>query len=509
MKILSAEQIREADKFTIENEPIPSIDLMERAADTIYWELMGPLAFTNQAVKIFCGIGNNGGDGIVIARKLFNSGCDVNVFVLASDKRSEDCQANLEAFKEIAADRLFIISNEKDLPEIDKDDVIIDAIFGTGLNRPADGIAAKMIDHINDSGAEIYSVDIPSGLYTDQANDEEDSIIKAKKTYTFQFPKLSFLLCENYIYTGNWSVLDIGLSEEFINSVATNNFYIQKIDAKKILKPRSKISHKGMYGHALIWAGSYGKMGAAVLASNACLRTGAGLTTTYIPGCGYEIIQTTLPEVMVLVDDNKKMLTNVPDTFNYATLGIGPGIGTSIGTKDALAKLLKHFKKPVVLDADALNILSQDQDLLERIPENSILTPHPKEFSRLAGECKNDWERIEKATLFATDHNCIIVLKSAMTSIHTPDGKVYFNSTGNPGMAKGGSGDALTGILTALLAQGYEPADAAILGVYLHGLAGDLAKEKHGVYSMAAGDLIGEIGAAYEEISDCGFSIAD
>ncbi len=497
MKILSAEQIREADKFTIENEPIRSIDLMERAADTIYWELMGPLAFSDTKVKIFCGTGNNGGDGFVIAQKLFNAGYDVNVYALASDKRSVDCQTNLDAFKGIAADRLFIIKNEKNLPKIAKDDIIIDAIFGTGLNRPADGIAAQMIDHINKSGAEIYAVDMPSGLYTDKANNEEDSIIKAKKTYTFQFPKLSFLLCENYIYTGNWSALDIGLSEEFIDKTETNYFYIQKKDAKKILKPRSKISHKGMYGHALIWTGSYGKMGAAVLASNACLRSGAGLTTAYIPGCGYEIMQTALPEVMVLVDDNKKMLTNVPEVTNYTTLGIGPGIGTAIGTKDALAKLLKHFKKPVVLDADALNILAQDQDLLERIPENSILTPHPKEFSRLAGESKNDWERMGKATLFATDHTCILVLKSAMTSIHTPDGKVYFNSTGNPGMAKGASGDALTGILTALLAQDYEPTDAAILGVYLHGLAGDLAKEKHGIYSMTAGDLIEEIGESF------------
>ena len=502
MKILSAAQIREADKYTIEHEPILSIDLMERAANAIYWRLIHEINRENESVKIFCGTGNNGGDGFALGRMLLMTGYNVAIYALPSEKRSPDCQENLEKFREIAADKLLIIENETRLPAIIKSDKIIDAIFGTGLSRPAEGLAASVITHLNNSGAEIYSIDLPSGLFTDMRNNEEDIIIRAKQTFTFQLPKLSFLLCQNYIYTGNWEVLDIRLSEKYIESAETNYFLIQPEDAKKILRPRNKISHKGIYGHALIWAGSYGKMGAAVLSANACLRAGAGLTTAYIPGCGYEIMQTALPEVMVLVDDNKKMLTNVPDVSQYTTLGIGPGIGTAIGTKDALGKLLKHFKKPVVLDADALNIIAQEQDFLERIPENSILTPHPKEFGRLARECKDDWERMKKATLFAADHNCILVLKSAYTSIHFPDGKTCFNSTGNPGMAKGGSGDALTGILTALLAQGYEPKYAAILGVYLHGLAGDLAAKEFGERSMTAGDLIGKIGEGFKKIAE-------
>jgi hydroxyethylthiazole kinase-like uncharacterized protein yjeF len=501
MKILSADQIRELDQYTIEHEPITSVELMERACLAFCKEFERLYTDKNSGIKIFCGPGNNGGDGLGIARILIGKGWGVDVFILEATKYSAEFEDNLGQLRKIANENIHEINSKADFPAISANDIIIDALFGSGLSRPLSGVAAEVVKYLNSAKATVIAVDIPSGLYADKANADEDVIIKAGHTFTFQFPKLSLLLCTNYEFSGDISILDIGLSAEYIERVETPFIYTEGKDIKQILKPREKYSHKGSYGHALIFAGSYGKMGAAVLCAKACLRTGAGLTTAYIPGCGYDIMQVAAPEVMAIVDENKKFLTNVPDTFSFSAIGIGPGIGKAPHTRSALARLIKHYRRPVVLDADALNILAEDAELMERIPPNSILTPHPKEFSRLAGSYKNDWELFEKATDFAAKHNCLLVLKSARTSIHTPEGKVYFNSSGNPGMAKGGSGDALTGMITALLCQEYSPLEAAIMGVYLHGLAGDIAAETFSQWSMTASDLVESIGHAFKVIA--------
>jgi len=500
MKILSAEQIRNLDEYTIKNEPVLSIDLMERASEELYWSILTEIN-PDQKIIFICGPGNNGGDGYAIARKMIQAEFDCLIYGISNVSLSADAAINRSRLAALASDKIINLENDL-IPEINAQDIVIDALFGTGLNRKVESYYAEIINYINRSGATIFSIDIPSGLFTDRNNDDEDAIINAHKTFTIQVPKLSFMLCENQKYLGDWSVLNIGLNEAFITSQNCNHFYLEKEDIKPLIKHRDKIAHKGNFGHALIWAGAYGKVGAAVMSASACMRIGAGLSTAYIPGCAYEIMQTVLPEIMVLSDNNKKYLSNAPDTSIYNSIGAGPGIGNQLSTRDALINLLKHFRKPMVLDADALNLLAAHPDMMELITPNSILTPHPKEFERLSGKAMNDFDRLEKASTFAQDYSCILVLKSAITSIHTPEGEVFFNSSGNPGMAKGGSGDVLCGILTGLLAQGYQPLSAAKIGVFIHGLAADLALEKSSIYSLSPMDIISAIGKAYNYIQE-------
>lgn len=487
IRILNTKQIRELDAFTIREDGISSIDLMERAC----------LAFVNwfvqqvdatKKIAVVCGTGNNGGDGLGIARLLKEWGYPVKVFVIrGTAPESADFKINL--------DRLQNKVNVADIngncgAEIFSDsDIIIDAIFGSGLSRAPEGIYAEVIRCINETSALRISVDIPSGLSADGPSAGE--IVKADYTLTFQLPKFAFFLPQSYQYTGEWKTTDIGLNKEFIKSARTNTFTITKKDIRRILKPRSKFDHKGKFGHALVIGGSFGKMGAAVLASKAALRSGAGLVTTHIPRCGYEIMQTALPEAMVIVDKDENFFTTVPkESEKYTTIAIGPGLGTEIKTAEALRTLLSDYRKPLVIDADALNLLALHSDMLDLVPENSVLTPHPKEFERLVGFWEDDFGRIEKQKLLAARLKSLILVKGAYSTIATPDGSIYFNTTGNPGMAKGGSGDVLTGIITGLLSQGYSAKDATIAGVYLHGLAGDLAVIEKGYYSLTASDLV-------------------
>jgi len=498
MKILNGIQIREADAYTISNEPIDSIDLMERAANAFIMKFRE--LYPNPClINVFCGPGNNGGDGLAIGRMLLLAKYEIQVYVLDLGKEfSKDFHINQKRLEDIAKDRIFYLKDISHFPDLKKETVVIDAIFGTGLSRPVEGFAEEVIDAINISGNTIISVDLPSGLFTDIQNINESGIIKAEQTFTFQVPKLSFFFCSNVIYTGDWHVLDIGLDKGHIEESETNHFYIDHDLAKLLLKPRKRCDNKGTYGHALIWAGSYGKMGAAQLCAHACMNAGAGLTTAFIPSIGYSIFQTALPEVMVMTDTDEHKLTSFPDLTKYSSIGLGPGIDKNLKTAHALSELLHVAKDiPVVIDADALNIISENTKLLERLPKHSILTPHPKEFERLTGPVETDWERQTLASNFAQEYNCVLVLKGAFTSINLPNGKTYFNATGNPGMAKGGSGDVLTGIITGLLAQKYSITDAAILGVYLHGLAGDIAARKKSVWSMSASDLIDNLGEAF------------
>ncbi len=498
VKILSAEQIRALDKYTIEHEPIASIDLMERAAGEIFQSII-QLAKGTRVYYVFCGMGNNGGDGLAVARMLVETGCQVYTYVVRhSPNASKDFELNQERLKNISG--IHFIETELRIPKIAPDAIVIDAIFGSGLTRPVEGIAAMVINAINESRATVYSIDIPSGLFCDKPNEADDTIVHSNITFTFHAPKLSFLFAANGKYVPEFQVLDIGLIKEYEVQLASQSYYVIHDVVKSFFKKREKFSHKGTYGHALICAGSIGKIGAAVLAVRAALKSGAGLVSANIPACGYEIMQTTNPEAMVYKDESDEILTHVPDIERFSAIGVGPGIGTEKETVSYIKELLQKNHKPMVLDADALNIFSSDSSLLSLIFENSIITPHVGEFKRLVGEWKDDLDKLQKQLEFSKTNKVVVVLKGANTSISTSDGKVYFNSTGNPGMAKGGSGDVLTGIITSLLAQKYSPAEAAVIGVYIHGLAGDMAKGILGETSMEARDIIHYLPKAFKEL---------
>ena len=508
MKILSIEKIREADAYTIKNEPIADIDLMERAATELF-EWIQAKTDPEKKIKIFCGLGNNGGDGFAIARMLYSAKFCVEVFVVRySDKMSPSCQTNFERLKEItlqATDKnvkLIEIQDGDTLPELSDDDVLIDAIFGSGLARPVKGFIAKVIDHINNSEAVVIAIDTPSGFFCDSTNTTHNgSIIKADYTLTIQFPKFGFMFPENDEYVGHWEIMPIGLHPDFIEKVEVKNHFIECRDCKSVLKPRNKFSHKGTFGHGLLIAGSYGKMGAAVLAAKAGLKAGAGLITAHIPKKGYEIIQTAVPAAMVSIDPDKKVFSEVTDISNYNAIAIGPGIGTDEKSQKALKLLIQNSGLPIIFDADAINILGENKTWIPFIPKGSIFTPHPKEFERLAGKSTDDFNRNQIQREFSIKYSVYVVLKGAHTAITCPDGTCYFNSTGNPGMATGGSGDVLTGILLGLKVQGYSSKETCILGVYLHGLAGDIASEKWGHEALTAGNITHNLGKAFKTMN--------
>jgi NAD(P)H-hydrate epimerase len=501
MKIFTAEEIRQWDQYTIEHEPITSVDLMERAAiSCVHWlEANGNIE--NQFV-VFCGKGNNGGDGLAIARLLAARKYHVRIFILEfGHKGTEDFQINLARLHEYPEVDIRFVQTEKNFHEFNNGEIIIDALYGSGLNRGLEGVTANLVEHINTSGCEIISIDIPSGLFVDKSS-KDNTIIKADHTLSFQCYKPAFFVAENAAYIGEVHILDIGLHPDFYNSTISPYELIDDTIIQSIYKPRNRFAHKGNFGHALLIAGSYGKIGAAVLAAKACLRSGVGLLFCHIPKCGYDILQAAIPEAMVMTDFNSSFNTKIEDDLiNYEAIGIGPGIGTASETKTLLKEIFNSYQHPLILDADALNIMATQKDLLKLISPGSILTPHPKEFERLFGQTGNDFGRIQLAFQKAKELNAVIVLKGHHTFIATPDGKGFFNNTGNAGMATGGSGDVLTGILTGLLAQGYNSVDTAILGVCLHGLAGDCAAKKISEEAMIAGDIIENLGEAFIQIN--------
>ena len=483
-KILNAEQIRSADDYTIRNKPIPSIDLMEYASNCFInsiWDKQ----FITKKIAIVCGAGNNGGDGLAISRLLKEKNISVKTYFLnVSSKISKDCQLNLTKI-----DSAQELKNSDPIPDFSKYNLIIDAIFGTGLSKPIEGYYTRIIDAINSQKCPVYSVDIPSGMYCDNISSSRH-IVNADLTISFQRPKFSFFLPENGAHIKKWKIVDIGLDEEYIQNMNSNKFIIDQ-SIIKYSKIRSRQSHKRNYGKALIIAGSIGKIGAAVLAAKACLRSGVGLLTTHTPKCGYEIMQKSIPESMCSIDKAEEYISELPEINNYNAIGIGPGLDQKSETKEMLEKLFNKTKKrTLVIDADAINILAKHKELISLIPKNSILTPHIKEFERLVGKCSNSIERFEKQVQFSKNHKCIIVLKNAFTTVSTPIGDIFFNTSGNPGMATAGSGDVLTGIITALLAQKYDPIVAAMLGVYCHGHAGDIAAKEKGEIGLIASDII-------------------
>jgi hydroxyethylthiazole kinase-like uncharacterized protein yjeF len=495
MKIFSADQVREADAYTIAQEPIPSIELMERAAEA-FSEVFSIYYPAEIEVAVVCGTGNNGGDGLAVSRILKSLGYSTQTFIIGNiENGSEDFKINYHQLQ--AQEEPTHLNDATSIPSYEFP-VIIDAIFGSGLTRAVTGLYAEVINKMNQSESEIVAIDIASGLFPDRPT-VGGAIIEADHTVSFQFPKLSFMLPENHAYVGDWQVVDIGLHQDFIASTETKHVLVDVEMIDHLLHDRSKFDHKGIFGHGLLVGGSYGKMGAIVMAATAFLRSGAGLLTTHIPKCGYDIVQISVPEAMATTDNESEVISHVPLDKKYSAIGIGPGLGTSIFTQEALRQLLHNHESPLVIDADGINILAKHRELLEILPPQTILTPHIKEFERLAGVAVSDWDRLELLQSFSQQHNLVIVLKGSHTTTACTDGKLFFNDTGNPGMATGGSGDVLTGIITGLLAQGYEPPHAAIIGVYMHGLAGDIAVEDIGTTSLMATDIIGFLPAAFKK----------
>jgi hydroxyethylthiazole kinase-like uncharacterized protein yjeF len=504
MKILTSQQIREVDNYTIKNEPVASIDLMERAA-TACASWIAENYKTSASFKIFAGPGNNGGDAWAVARLLADKGYrKVSLYLLdIADKLSPDSEINRQRLISQKIVKIRDLKSEKDFPELGESDIIIEGLFGSGLTRPLSGLAAALVNHINLSGAQIIAIDIPGGLFgEDNTKNNRENIIKADRILTFQFPKLSFFFAENEPYVGDWLVLPIGLDQKFIDNVKTPYNYLTGSEISESLKVRKKFSHKGTFGHGLLVAGSYGMMGAAVLGARAALRTGAGLITAHVPGLGYNIIQTAVPEAIVSIDSSDTFFTGFPELSVFNAIAVGPGLGHGEDSRKALKELLKKANVPLVIDADALNFISTSKELLTLIPENSILTPHPGEFRRLFGQHNDDYSRNRAQMEYAVKHKVYIVLKGAHTTVACPDGTCYFNTTGNPGMATAGSGDVLTGMILSLMAQYYDPKEAAIAAVFLHGLAGDIAAGQKGEDALIASDITDNIPCAFLKLKN-------
>jgi len=497
MKIFEASKVRDIDAYTILHEPIASIDLMERAVHRLTgWYVRH--YHTDRMVVIFAGPGNNGGDALALARLLAERQYRIECYFLAIGKPSVDCSENRERLLAQGLVQYKEIGEGDALPSIESGAVVVDGIFGSGLSRKVSGLPGEVIKHINEQADTVIAIDIPSGL-SGEDNRENDFglVIRASHTLTFQFPFLSFFFSEHDPHVGSWRVHDIKLHPAIIEGTHTAYQTIEKELVAKILPLRPKFAHKGSFGHALMISGCYGMMGAALLAGESCLRGGAGLVTLHVPRFGYSIIQTGFPEAIVSLDQSDILFSEAPDLAVYSAIGIGPGLGCKPNSGKGLKMLLEKTTVPLVIDADALNILSAHPEWLKLLPEECILTPHPREFDRLAGESSSCYERHLKQIEFAAEYKVIVVLKGAYTGIASPDGSYWFNTTGNPGMATGGSGDVLTGLITSLLAQGMKALDAAIAGVYLHGVAGDLAAEESSQEAMIAGDMIHNLGEAF------------
>lgn len=495
MKIFTAEQIRKWDEYTIKNEPISSVDLMERAARVFADWLFAQIPH-DQKVTLVCGPGNNGGDGLVVARSLHRMNFDVEVICCEIAPRSED---NEHQFQQLPENLPVLHLRESDpLPDIQKEDTIVDALFGSGLNRPVTGYWGKLIHALNAS-QNIYAIDIPSGIFSEPR--EIEAAIKAKKTLTFQAPKLSFLFPEFGKYIGDWDALSIGLHPDYAELTAAKYSLLTSQTMSHLLKDRDRFSHKGDFGRGLLLAGSRGMYGASILSARAALRSGLGLLTIQTTEEGLPILQSQVPEALVRLDPSPTHLSQLPPNHNhFDALAIGPGLSQTMDTHFLLKNTLKKSSTPLIIDADALNILASNPDLWSTLPTDAILTPHPGEFDRLFGSHVSLYQRVQTAIKEAQKRNCILILKGAYTHIVGPDGHSYFNSTGNPGLASGGSGDVLTGILLGLRTQGYNALDTALVGVYLHGLAADIALQKGAQESLLASDVIAHLGQAFRQL---------
>lgn len=503
MKIFPTTKIKELDAYTIEHEPVASIELMERASQALTKEITERWNI-DTPFTIFAGPGNNGGDALAVSRLLSEQGYKVSVYLFnTKGKLSPDCEINKERLSRMPEVEFNEVTTQFVPPVLTEEHVIVDGLFGSGLSKPLSGGFAAVVKYINASPAEVIAIDIPSGLMgEDNTYNVQLCIIRAHLTLSLQLPKLAFLFAENAAFVGEWKLLDIGLSEEAIEEMDTDYHLLENEDMPYLLKPRSKFAHKGNLGRALLIAGSQGMAGASILAARACLRSGVGLLTVHVPFCNNSIVQTSVPEAMTQLDISELCFASPADTDDYQAVGIGPGLGKSGETEAALLEQIETCLSPMVVDADALNLLGEHRSYIRRLPKGSILTPHPKELERLVGKCQNSYERLVKTCELAKTAGVHIILKGAYSVIVTPAGKCYFNPTGNPGMATGGSGDVLTGVVLALLAQGYDAETAACLATYVHGLAGDIACKKQGMIGMTAGDIVACLPLAWRMLND-------
>lgn len=502
MKALSSDQLQAADQYTINKEGITSTDLMERAANMVFDEIHARLQGNLIPIKIFCGIGNNGGDGLVIARRLIEVGYQVQVYIVNySTKRSKDFLINYQRIKDVTTQWPLLLTQKDTLPEVHQKDFVIDAIFGIGLNRPMAKWVGKLINHLNDSQAYLLSVDMPSGMFVDIPTPSESIVIRADFTMTFQSPKLPFFFPDTGTKVGALLVLDIGLDQTFIDKLPGLAQIVERPVAQAMYRPRGRFSHKGTYGHALLIGGSYGKMGSICMSSSACLRSGVGMASVFIPQIGYNILQTSIPEAMAITGSGQRFIENIEFDIEPAVICFGPGAGQHEKTRMAFESLLRKTQSPMLVDADGLNLLTKHHDLLDLLPKGSVLTPHPKELQRLIGVWRDDFHKLERAKTFSKKFGVCLVLKDAYTMVVLGE-ELYINGTGNPGMATAGSGDVLSGVITGLLAQHYNTKAAALLGVYIHGKAGDIAAKIHSEEAMVAGDIISCLGAAFLELNE-------
>lgn len=501
MKLFRTDQIKLLDSKTIAYEPISSVDLMERAALQLFGWFANNIDTSNK-VQVFCGSGNNGGDGLALARMLLCCGYWVEVHLVENAQISTDCATNLHRLQ-TAGVEIHIIRNSDDFPIISNSNIVVDALFGSGLSRPITGIYAQLIDLINGSNAKVIAIDIPSGLFgEDNPTTNRNTAIKANICLTLEQPKLSFLMPENEQFVQQWASIPIGINEKSKAETPTPYYYTQITDVAQMLPNRSTFAHKGTFGHLLVVGGCFGMLGAAQLCTKSALRSGVGLVTAHIPACGMEIFQQNIPEAIVSVDCSQTEFTHINSVEKYSAICVGPGLGTSAKTTSALKELLCGCKVPVVIDADALNIISANTELWNYVPKDSVITPHVKEFDRLFGPSITSFERLQKAVEMAQEHHINIVLKGAYSRVVTPNGNVHFNSTGNAGMSTGGSGDVLAGIIGGLLAQGINPSNAAIAGTFIHGLSGDLASEKMGQIALISSDITNFVPQAFYAIRD-------
>lgn len=502
IKILSTAQISEIDKRTILEKPISSSDLMLSAARACVDKLF-ELYGLPKKVLILCGPGNNGGDGLAIACLLAIKNVKVCCVLIASEKYSEDNSFYQKECQKIQAEKLnsfrFIHAQNINFSAYFNDDYdyVIDALFGNGLKKPLGGHYEELVKLINASKYPLIAIDTPSGLFAESAMPDKSIAVKASHTLSFHFPKLSFLFVEGYYFTGYWHLLNIGLLSSVVHEQACKYFLMNAEAISSMLKSRAKFSHKGVFGHALLFAGSNTMPGAAVIAAKACLRSGVGKLSCYSTSDVLKVVNYSTPECMNIVSANEKYISGLPDTFNFDAIGIGPGIGKADETIQSLKLLIQQYRGKLVVDADAINILADNPTWLSFLPSHTILTPHLGELTRLVGKCENSFDTLEKAKAFSFKYNCILLVKSANSYLITPAGNVYFNSTGNPGMATGGSGDALTGIILGLLSCGYEPIQAALISMFTHGLAADLALENQSVESLLPYDVIENLGKAF------------
>jgi NAD(P)H-hydrate epimerase len=501
MKIFSREQISYIDKQTRILEPISEVDLMERASKALAEWLIAHCPASSKFALI-AGSGNNGGDALAVACMLASKNIAVDVYLPElGGKRSEANQINLERLQGRANIPLIKLAVQTGFPDLSKYNLLVDGLYGSGLNRPLDGFVCAVIDWMNQSGVETVSIDLPSGLMCDENIENYGAMVRATQTLTLGSPKLALFFSENAPWFGNWEIVQFGLSEIAIEETKTNYHWMVQSDVIPILKRRNRFAHKGSYGHGLLLSGSKGKFGAAQLAARGALRAGLGLLTVHVPQSAAFAIQIALPEAMSSIDPGDEYTTELPDLGRYSAIAAGPGLGTEIMTQAVIFRLIQEAKVPLVLDADALNILAENPEWIKQLPEETILTPHPVEFDRLSGiVVKTEEERLQMATHFAFSYRVILVLKGAFTRIIFPDGTVWFNSTGNPGMATGGSGDVLTGIILGLLCQGYSAGEAAMLGVFLHGRSADLRVKASSQESLIASEIADYLGDAFASL---------